>query len=291
MTYGSGVDTRILLTRLIAYRKSLESHLSQLGSEYVELSNRWQMFNSVAEGNYADQFRSGWLKTNAQFKAYNSQSLKIKSFLDERIEFLARLNSENLEIYNQYTNSSSTASASSETQPKIKANVVDLKRNLGKPTDNKIPSTDINYPDGKYQAHHIMPGECANKSDLVRTAIALGFDIDSAINGIYLPQDEETQSLIRNEAKKNKENTANIELPIHSGYHRRYSGMIDNILKNHWQDINDKDHLSKHFLHLDDPFEVKVFTLLENAIDIIKKLMIDGVLDREDMYKEKKSSK
>lgn len=104
MTYGSSVDTRILLTRLIAYRKSLETHLNQLGSEYVQLANRWQMFNSVAEGNYADQFRSGWLKTDAQFKVYNSQSLKIKSFLDERIEFLASLNGENLEIYNQYSN-------------------------------------------------------------------------------------------------------------------------------------------------------------------------------------------
>jgi hypothetical protein len=286
MTYGSSVDTRVLLTRLIAYRKSLETHLNQIGSEYVQLANRWQMFNSVAEGNYADQFRSGWLKTDAQFKAYNSQSLKIKSFLDERIEFLASLNGENLEIYNQYASSSSTASASSEIQPKIKANVVDLKRNLGKPTDNKIPSTDINYPDGKYQAHHIIPGECADKSDLVRTAIALGFDIDSAINGIYLPQDEATQSLIKNKAKKE-----NIELPLHSGYHRRYSGMIDNILDQHWQDINGNDHLSEHFVDQDSPLRRKVFTTLENAIDIIKNLMIDGVLDTEDMYRGKKPSR
>jgi hypothetical protein len=283
MTYGSSVDTRVLLTRLIAYRKSLESHLNQIGNDYIQLENRWRIFNAVAEGNYADQFRAGWGKTDAQFKSYNSQSLKIKSFLDERIEYLARLNSENLEIYNQYTGSSSTASASSEIQPKIKANVVDLKRNLGKPTDNKIPSTDINYPDGKYQAHHIIPGECADKSDLVRNAIALGFDIDSAINGIYLPQDEETQFLIKNKV--------NIDLPLHSGYHKRYSGMIDNILENHWQDINGKDHLSKYFLHPDDPFEVKVFTVLESAIDIIKILMVEGVLDTEDMYKRKKSSK
>lgn len=287
MTYGSSVDTRVLLTRLIAYRKSLESHLNQIGSEYIELENRWRMFNSVAEGNYADQFRSGWLKTDVQFKAYNSQSLKIKSFLDERIEFLASLNSENLEIYTQYTSSPSAASASSELQPKIEAKSADLRDNLGKPTDNKIPNTDINYPDGKYQAHHVIPGECADKSDLVRTAIALGFDIDSAINGIYLPEDEETQSLIKKKAKKKN---LIVELPLHKGYHKRYSGMIDNILKNHWQDINSNDRLSEYFLHQDDPFEVKVFTALESATDTIKRLMVEGVLDTEDMYKGRKKS-
>jgi hypothetical protein len=286
MAYGTSIDTRVLLTRLIAYHKILKSHLDQLGSDYIQLENRWRSFNAVAEGNYAEQFRSGWMRTDAQFKAYNTQSLKIKLFLDERIWFLAKLNTDNLEIYNQYVSSSGAVSASSKVQPKIEAKSSKLRDNLGKPTDNKIPSTDTNYPDGKYQAHHIIPGECADKSDLVRAAIALGFDIDSAINGIYLPQDEETQSLIKNKAKKE-----NIELPLHSGYHKRYSGMINNILENHWQDINDKDHLSEYFLHPDDLFEVKVFTALESAIDEIKRLMIEGVLDTEDMYKEKKSSR
>ena len=289
MTYGSSVDTKNLLARLIAYRKSLEGHLNQLGSEYVQLANRWQMFNSIAEGNYADQFRAGWLKTDEQFKAYNFQSLKIKSFLDERIEFLARLNGENLEIYNQYASSSSAISASScELQPKITARSANLKRNLGKPTDNKIPITDINYPDGKYQAHHIISGECADKSDLVRTAIALGFDIDSAINGIYLPQDEVTQALIKNKAK---EVNIDIELPLHFGYHKRYGHMINNILDKHWQDINGNDPLSNSFVDQDDTLPQKVFTTLQNAIGTIKKLMVDGMLDTEDMYKGKKSSK
>jgi hypothetical protein len=226
------------------------------------------------------------MRTDAQFKAYNTQSLKIQSFLDERIGFLARLNRENSEIYNQYVSSSGALSASSEVQPKIEAKSSKLRDNLGEPTDNKIPSTDTNYPDGKYQAHHIIPGECADKSDLVRAAIALGFDIDSAINGIYLPQDEETQSLIKNKGKEK-----NIELPLHSGYHKRYSGMIDNILENHWQDINGNDHLSKYFLHPDNPFEAKVFTVLQSAINTIKRLMAEGVLDTGDMYKAKKSRK
>jgi len=98
--------------------------------------------------------------------------------------------------------------------------------------------------------------------------------------------DEETQFLIKNKAKKE-----NIELPLHSGYHRRYSGMIDNILDQHWQDINGNDHLSEHFVDQGFPPCKQVFTALENAIDIIKNLMVDGVLDTEDMYKGKKSSR
>lgn len=185
----------------------------------------------------------------------------------------------------QYISSPSASSISSESQPKIEAKSSNLRNNLGKPTDNKIPNTDINYPDGNYQAHHVIPGECADKSKLVRAAIELGFDIDSAINGLYLPQDEETLSLIKGEAEKNK---AKIELPLHKGYHRRYSGMIDDILENHWQDINGNDRLSEYFLQPDDPFEVKVFTAVESAIDTIKRLMVEGVLDTEDMYKQKK---
>jgi len=109
-------DSKKLLQGLIAYRKSLEAHLNQLGSEYVQLVNQWRIFNSVAEGSYADQFRSGWLKTDAQFNAYNAQSAKIKSFLNERIEFLARLNNENLEVYNQqYAGYSSDTTTSFDT--------------------------------------------------------------------------------------------------------------------------------------------------------------------------------
>jgi hypothetical protein len=280
MIYENNVDTRVLLTRLIAYRKSLESHLNQLGSECVQLENRWRMFNSVAEGNYADQFRAGWLKTDAQFNEYNAQSVKIKSFLDERIDFLTRLNGENLEI--RYASSFSAVS-SSKVEPKIKAKSVNLKRNLGNPTDNKIPGTDINYPDGKYQAHHVIPGECADKSPLVRTALELGFDIDSAINGIYLPQEEETQSRIMDKS--------NIELPLHSGYHKRYSDMIDNILDNSWQDVNGNNYLSNSFVNQNDTLPQKVFTTLKNAIDTIKEHMVEGVLDTEDMYKGKPSNK
>ncbi|EDX77422.1 hypothetical protein MC7420_559 [Coleofasciculus chthonoplastes PCC 7420] len=85
-------DTRILLAGLQDYRKSLEKHLTQLRSEYQQLENKWRAFNAVAEGDYADQFRGGWLRTEAQFKDYINQSEKIKVLLEERISGLIDLN-------------------------------------------------------------------------------------------------------------------------------------------------------------------------------------------------------
>ncbi|KPQ32411.1 MAG: hypothetical protein HLUCCO16_20185 [Phormidium sp. OSCR] len=91
MTY-SGADSRLLLRGLQEYRGSLEKHLSQLTSDYQQLEGRWRAFNSVSEGDYADQFRSGWLRTEARFKEYINQSQKIKALLNERISALEDLN-------------------------------------------------------------------------------------------------------------------------------------------------------------------------------------------------------
>ncbi|MBP0011514.1 MAG: hypothetical protein J7545_21030 [Roseofilum sp. SBFL] len=63
-----------------------------MNSEYAQLEQRWRAFNAVSEGNYANQFRSGWLKTDARFKDYINQSQKIKAFLDERIDALEAVN-------------------------------------------------------------------------------------------------------------------------------------------------------------------------------------------------------
>jgi inactivated superfamily I helicase len=87
-------DTKQLLQGLQEYYRSLERHLEELRSEYQQLENNWQAFNSVAEGNYADQFRGGWLRTHAQFQEYIKQSEKIKLLLGERIESLSQLNRE-----------------------------------------------------------------------------------------------------------------------------------------------------------------------------------------------------
>lgn len=91
MTY-SGTNSRLLLAGLTEYRNSLERHLGQLTSEYQQLEGRWRAFNSVSEGDYADQFRAGWMQTEARFRAYINQSQKIKALLNERISALEVLN-------------------------------------------------------------------------------------------------------------------------------------------------------------------------------------------------------
>lgn len=85
------VDSRVLLNGLQDYYSSLERHLASLRSDYQQLENQWRSFNGVAEGNYADQFRSGWMRTQAQFQEYINQSEKIKALLIERIEDLSQL--------------------------------------------------------------------------------------------------------------------------------------------------------------------------------------------------------
>jgi hypothetical protein len=81
-------DTRILLAGLEEYRRVLGRHLSQLKAEFQQLDNSWRQFNVVAEGNYADQFREGWLRTAHRFQEYIEQTEKISALLDERIEHL-----------------------------------------------------------------------------------------------------------------------------------------------------------------------------------------------------------
>lgn len=86
------VDSRALLTGLEEYRRVLERHLSQLNSEYQQLYSNWQQFNAVSEGDYADQFRAGWSRTSQRFQDYIDQTRKISAVLDERIEYLRRVN-------------------------------------------------------------------------------------------------------------------------------------------------------------------------------------------------------
>lgn len=86
------VDSRVLLRGLQAYNASLEQHIASLRSDYQQLENQWRAFNAVAEGNYADQFRNGWMRTQAQFQEYINQSEKIKAKLTQRIEDLSQFN-------------------------------------------------------------------------------------------------------------------------------------------------------------------------------------------------------
>jgi len=81
-------DTRILLAGLEEYRKVLGRHLSNLTAEFQHLDNTWRQFSGVYEGNAADQFRAGWVRTSQRFQEYIEQTQTISGLLDERIEQL-----------------------------------------------------------------------------------------------------------------------------------------------------------------------------------------------------------
>lgn len=85
-------DSRILLAGLREYHASLERHLTQLRAEFDSLQNRWYAFSAVYEGDSAEQFRSGWLRTSSRFQEYINQTQKISSILEERIERLEEVN-------------------------------------------------------------------------------------------------------------------------------------------------------------------------------------------------------
>ncbi len=85
-------DSRVLLAGLEEYRRVLERHLSQLTAEYQLLESNWRQFNAVSEGDYADQFRGGWMRTSQRFQEYIEQTQQINIVLNERIEHLRQLN-------------------------------------------------------------------------------------------------------------------------------------------------------------------------------------------------------
>ena len=78
-------DTRLLLARLEEYSNVLDVHLQQLEAEYRDVTNTWRGFSAVYEGDAADQFRGGWVRTCEGFEAYIRQTRMIRAMLDERI--------------------------------------------------------------------------------------------------------------------------------------------------------------------------------------------------------------
>jgi uncharacterized protein YukE len=81
-------DARLLLRGLEEYHRVLGKHASNLTSEFQQVSAAWQRFSAVYEGQAADQFRQGWMRTSQRFQEYVEQTQKISSILDERIEDL-----------------------------------------------------------------------------------------------------------------------------------------------------------------------------------------------------------
>lgn len=92
MVFINMYDSKRLLRGLVQYQQSLEVHLNRLKSEYEQLQRCWKAFNAASEGNYAEQFRAGRIKTDARFQSYINQSQKINSFLEERIQFIIEFN-------------------------------------------------------------------------------------------------------------------------------------------------------------------------------------------------------
>ncbi|KPQ32409.1 MAG: hypothetical protein HLUCCO16_20175 [Phormidium sp. OSCR] len=85
-------NTKTLLRYLTQYHQSFEDHLSCLTRSFILLENRWRLFKAVSQGDYADQFRSGWERTEKNFEDYIEKAEAMRKFLGDRIEDLNKLN-------------------------------------------------------------------------------------------------------------------------------------------------------------------------------------------------------
>lgn len=86
------VDSRILLAGLEQYCRALDKHLTNLQAEYQQLDNTWRGFSAVYQGDAADEFREGWMRTAQRFQEYIEQTLRISQILEARIEALRGVN-------------------------------------------------------------------------------------------------------------------------------------------------------------------------------------------------------
>lgn len=87
-------NSRILLEGLKEYRDALSRHLSSLRDEYHHLDNTWRQFSTEYEGDAANQFRNGWVRTSQRFQLYIDETQKISEMLRERINYLELINRE-----------------------------------------------------------------------------------------------------------------------------------------------------------------------------------------------------
>ncbi len=86
------IDMRVLLKGLEEYSRVLEKHSSLLKLEYNDLDTQWRKLSSVYEGDAADQFRAGWIRTSQNFQDYMRETERIRRILEERIEALREAN-------------------------------------------------------------------------------------------------------------------------------------------------------------------------------------------------------
>lgn len=85
-------DTRILLSLLEEYSRSLRRHLVEVRSEFDQVTGRWHAFAEVYDGDAADQFKFGWSRTSDRFREYVERSEAIAATLDVRIDELREAN-------------------------------------------------------------------------------------------------------------------------------------------------------------------------------------------------------
>lgn len=81
-------DTRVLLQGLVEYSRSLEKLTFGMVHEFSQLEVRWLALNEVYDGDAAEQFRAGWLRTVERFRAYQDGLDALGRALTERIAHL-----------------------------------------------------------------------------------------------------------------------------------------------------------------------------------------------------------
>ena len=86
------IDSRLLLAGLEEYSRVLERHTVMLKIEFRNVDSHWDQFSSVYEGDAADQFRAGWIRTAQNFEEYIEQTDRIQRVLEERVAALREAN-------------------------------------------------------------------------------------------------------------------------------------------------------------------------------------------------------
>jgi uncharacterized protein YukE len=85
-------DTRVLLEGLREYAETFDHHVADLRSEWERLRQSWIRLDAVYEGDAAEHFKEGWMRTARRFDEYLQEGGALKQILEERIEALEDVN-------------------------------------------------------------------------------------------------------------------------------------------------------------------------------------------------------
>ncbi len=84
------VNVEHLIVGLEEYNGSLNSHLSNLVSDFNSLKEFYHRLASEYEGEAANAFKAAWGITSEWFEEYLRDSQDLSKFLEERIESLKK---------------------------------------------------------------------------------------------------------------------------------------------------------------------------------------------------------